>query len=266
MIFTDYTDLEGYYNNWQSTYISYSGNPTDCNEIDFYRYFLFVVPLTTGTTNCGDSIGYNTYTIHPSALVTTGGTGPWTMSITMPTISDCITFNSCELGCNDCINAILININSSSTGITNNISLTTNIGARLNKPITGITALSIFSYDYSSFTASTAIAIPEYVNTLVPYSGSPLTLIPSLITETCDLSNWGNIIVSPPSKNLNYYLYYGYLYEVRCVNTLNPQDFEIWAPAFSNGVWVGYPSPPTLNKIYDYIGGVPTVYAPTYFI
>jgi hypothetical protein len=190
------------------------------------------------------------------------------MSITMPTISDCLTFTSCQLGCNDCINTVLININSSSTGTTNNISLTTNIGARLNQPITGITALSIFSSDYSSFTASTAIAIPEYVNTLVPYSGSPLTLIPSLITETCDLSNWGNIIVSPPSKNLNYYLYYGYLYEVRCVNTLNPQDFEIWAPIFSNGTWAGYPFLTALsyNKIYSYIGGIATVDEPTYFI
>jgi hypothetical protein len=267
MTFTDYTDLEGYYNNWQSTYISYSGNPTDCNDIDFYRYFLFVVPLATGTQNCGDNTGYNSYYIHPSALVTSGGTGPWTMTITMPTISNCLSFTTCQLGCSDCINNSIINfINPSSTGITNNISITTNIGARLNQPITGITALSTFSSDNSIFTASNSITIPQYVNTLVPYSGSPLTLIPSLITETCDLSNWEYVSVSPPSKRLNYYLYYGYLYQVRCVNTLNPQDFEIWSPTFSNGAWVGFPAPPVYNKIYDYIGGIPTVYDPSYFI
>jgi hypothetical protein len=266
MTFSDYSDLEGYYNNWESTYMSFSGNPTDCNDLDFYRYFLFVVPLATGTQQCGDTTGYQSYYIHPSAIVTTGGTGPWTMTITMPTISNCLSLGTCDLGC-DCLEPSIISfINSSSTGITNNISVTTNIGARLISPITGVTEFSIITLDRTVTNTENSIGVAKYVNTLIPYSGSPLTIIPSLSAETCDLSNWTYLTNTPPSKNRGYYVYYAYYYQVRCVNTLNPQDFEIWAPTFSNGAWVGYPATPTLNKIYDYIGGVPTVYDPSYFV
>jgi hypothetical protein len=263
MTFTNYNDLEDYYNEWQLRYLQYSGNPIDCTDPDFYRWFQIQIPLASGSDNCGDTTGYQSYYIHPSAVVTTGGTGPYTMTITMPTISKCITFTPCETGCDSSEDIYVNFINNSSTATTNNISIVSNTGSKLDNFIIGVSDLTVFNQTLSATTYTISMSIPKYVNQTVPYSGNPLTLIPSLGAELCDFNTW--TFVSAPN-NLDYYLYYGAYIQLRYINPLDPQDFELWSPTFVNGTWAGYPALPTLNKIYDYIGGVATIYDSNYFV
>jgi hypothetical protein len=265
MTFTNYNDMSDLYNDWQLKYISYSGNPTDCNDPDYYRFFKIKIPLAVGTQNCGDLTGYQDYYIHPSALVTSGGTGPWTISITMPTITDCITYNICDFNCQDSKQSIIDYINESSTGITNNISITNNVGSRLDGLVESTGIFKINSTIFSAATLFSGAFLPKYTNQTIPYSGSPLTIIPSLSAETCSLSDW-KLVPGNPLLNNDYYIYMAYQYKIIMVNPLDNEDFEIWAPTFINGAWVGYPSPPIYNKIYDYIGGVATIYDSNYFI
>ncbi len=266
MTFTDYNDFLTYWNGWQTKYMSYSGNPTDCNDIQYYRFFTLRIPLAQGSEQCGDATGYKTYNIHPSAIVTSGGTGPWSMSITMPTISNCINFGSCS-NCDVTVQTIIINdINNTSTGTTTDISITTNTGSRLINPFETLEYVTSASTIFSAATQTAIMSIPKYINQTIPYSGSPLTLIPSLSAETCSFDNWTEVQTGVASKNLSFYRYYTYYYQTRLTNPLNPQDFEIWAPTFVNGVYNGYPGAPILNKIYERIGGVGTVIDPNYFV
>jgi hypothetical protein len=98
-----------------------------------------------------------------------------------------------------------------------------------------------------------------YINNTFVYSGSPLTIIPSLTAQTCDLSDWYYENPVPA-------LYYGtfskkaYYYEFRIVSLSG--DFEIWTYDVANNP---QPTPPYF-KIYENIGGVPNIIDPNYFI
>jgi|LakMenE01Jun11ns_1017448.scaffolds.fasta_scaffold9959670_47 hypothetical protein len=266
MTFTDFTDFQVYNNGWNNLLFSYSGNPTDCTDIEYYRYFWLTIPLASGNDNCGDTTGYETYFIHPSSTFTTGGTGPWTITIDMATITDCITFTSCDLNCNTEVLTTLSNVNNSSTGTTNNISITSNTGSRLVTPWHSVTLIDSGSTTFSSSTVTNQMWIPKYINETVPYSGNPLTIIPNLSGKTCDFNNW-TYNSANPSINNGFYVQFGFWYEVRRTNPLNVADFEIWTTNLTNGTYTGYPGQPTaLFKIYEFVGGVPNVIDPNFFV
>ena len=258
--FDTYSDLEDYKSDWDNIYTSYSGNPTNPLDVDFYRAFNLKIPLATGSTQCGDITGYQDYKIHPSAIVTTGGTGPWTMSITMPTISNSLTWTSCDLNCTNNTNQIVDLLNNSSTGVTNNISFTSNTGSKLIHPFNRASVLNSQTVTLTAQTNTSGVAIPKYVNETISYSGSPLTLVPSLSAQTCDLSSFYPTIYDL-SKNLKSYSWNMEYYQIRIVSLSG--DFEIWTYDTAT-----YPhqSLTTLFKIYENIGGVPNVIDPTYFI
>jgi hypothetical protein len=260
MTFDTYSDLEDYKFNWDYFYINYSGSSTNPLDINYYRWFEINIPLASGSQQCGDITGYERYLIHPSSIVTTGGTGPWTMTITMPTITNSLTWGSCDINCSGYTNQIVDEINISSTATTNNISLITNTGSKLIYPFNRFKLLNGSS---SAFTAQTyyfGVSIPKYVNETIPYSGSPLTLIPSLSAQTCDLSSFSTVNYDP-SKNLQSYGWGMVYYQFRITSFTG--DFEIWTYDTAT-----YPSQylTTLFKIYENIGGVPNVIDPTYFI
>jgi hypothetical protein len=257
MTFNTYSDLEHYKFAWDSTYISFSGNPTNPLDVDFYRFFNLRIPLATGSQQCGDLTGYEDYYIHPSATITTGGTGPWTMSITMPTIPNSLTWGSCDIACVFATDQIYDYINDSSTGVTNNISIISNTGSKIEHPFWGYRLLQSFNYVSTATTVTFPVIIPEYVNQTIPYSGSPLTLIPSLSAETCDLSSFN--FVPSGVNNLGYYTWNMYYYQFRITSFTG--DFEIWTYDVSTS-----PIPTPLFKIYENIGGVPNVIDPSYFI
>ena len=262
MTFDTYSDLEHYKFAWDGMYISYSGNPTNPLDVDFYRFFNLRIPLATGSTQCGDLTGYENYNIHPSATITTGGTGPWTMSITMPTITNSLTWGSCDIGCSGFTNGIVNFVNDSSTGTTNDILFTSNTGSKLEHPFFRWRQLYVNNSVVTASTQAYQIQIPNYVNQTIPYSGSPLTIIPSLSAETCDLSNF-NLVNSGGSTNLGSYTWYMAYYEFRITSFTG--DFEIWSYDLSSNP---IPSPPLnpLFKIYENIGGIPNVIDSSYFI
>jgi hypothetical protein len=259
MTFSDYLDLEHYKNNWDYFYSNFGGNPANPLDVDYYRHFVLAIPLATGTQQCGDLTGYQEYNIHPSAIVTTGGTGPWTMSITMPTITNSLTWTSCDTSCSDYTNDIVNIINGSSTSLLNNISITNNTGSRLQNPIYGYRALLEINNTVTATTITRSIVIPKYVNETIPYSGSPLTIIPSLSAQTCDLSGY-SLDGTGSTLNIAIYRRNIYWYQFRIIS--NTGDFEIWTYNINTNP---IPTPPYF-KIYENIGGVPNVIDPTYFI
>jgi hypothetical protein len=259
MNFTNYSDLEHYKNNWDYFYTNFAGSPANPLDVDYYRYFILSIPLATGSQQCGDLVGYQDYFIHPSAVVTTGGTGPWSMSITMPTISNGLTWDSCDVNCSAYTIDIVNEINVSSTSLGNAISITTNTGSKLEYPFWSRKFLNSGDTSFSSVTYNRTLSIPKYVNETIPYSGSPLTIIPSLSAQTCDLSSyfWSN---SGSTTNLSNYVKNYYYYNFRVIS--NSGDFEIWSyDVANNPLFV-----PPLIKIYENIGGVPNIIDPSYFV
>jgi hypothetical protein len=182
------------------------------------------------------------------------------MSITMPTISNSLTWTSCDLNCINNTDQIVNLVNNSSTGITNNISFITNTGSKLIHPFNRASVLNSQTSTLTAQTNASGVSIPKYVNETIPYSGSPLTLAPSLSAQTCDLSSFYPTNYSI-SKNTNAYSWYMEYYQIRIVSLSG--DFEIWTYDTAT-----YPSQTltTLFKIYENIGGVPNIIDPTYFI
>jgi hypothetical protein len=264
MTFSDLTDLQAYYNSWQTLYTSYSGNPSDCNDINYYRYFILRVPTASGVQLCGDFTGFQNYFIHPSAIVTTGGTGPYTMSITMPVMSDCITYPICDVDCEIFKDGIIIPSNSSSTGTTNNISIVSNTGSRLISPFEYVRYLNLTNLNNNYATQTFVMYIPQYINETIPYSGSPLTIISELSGKTCEFNDW--TLSNNVSNNGNFYTNIGAGIKIVRPNPLNVEDFEIYSYTPVNGTWVGYPLTDPFVKIYEEIGGVPNVINPSFFI
>ncbi len=188
MTFSDFNDMSDYYNDWQTKYSLYSGSPFDCTSLGYLRYFQLQIPLAQGAENCGDNTGYQTFIIHPSSTVTSGGTGPWTLSFTMPTIPDCTSFSQCDFNCENVVNNVITNINIQSTATTNNISVVSNTGSMLEQPIVLWAVTQTGTSAYSAATFGTQMSIPQYINETIPYSGLPLTIIPSLSAKTCGLA------------------------------------------------------------------------------
>jgi hypothetical protein len=181
------------------------------------------------------------------------------MSITMPTITNSLTWTSCDTSCSDYTNDIVNIINGSSTSLLNNISITNNTGSRLQNPIYGYRALLEINNTVTATTITRSIVIPKYVNETIPYSGSPLTIIPSLSAQTCDLSGY-SLDGTGSTLNIAIYRRNIYWYQFRIIS--NTGDFEIWTYNINTNP---IPTPPYF-KIYENIGGVPNVIDPTYFI
>lgn len=259
MTFNAYSDLETYYNSWDEFFTNYGGSPTNPLDIDYYRFFNLKIPLAIGSEQCGDLTGYQDFYIHPSSIVTTGGTGPWTMTLTMPTITNSLSWTSCDVNCISNTNFLINEINNSSTGITNNINITNNVGSKLVYPFTQFKYLTSATTTDSSYIYERRIEIPIYVNQTIPYSGSPLTIIPSLSAITCDLSSF-SILNYSPTKNTSAYARTMIYWDIRIVSLTG--DFEIWTYDIANNT---APTPPYF-KIYENIGGVPNVIDPNYFI
>jgi hypothetical protein len=261
MTFDTYSDLEDYKFNWDYFYINYSGSPTNPLDINYYRWFEIQIPLASGSQQCGDITGYERYLIHPSSIVTTGGTGPWIMTITMPTITNSLTWGSCDINCSGYTNQIVDEINNTSTATTNNISIITNTGSKLIHPFHRFKLLNGSSNTFTAQTFYFGVSIPKYVNETIPYSGSPLTLIPSLSAQTCDLSSFYPNDFGLPSKNLKSYSWGMLYYQFRIISLSG--DFEIWTYDTAT-----YPSVSltTIFKIYENIGGVPNIIDTNYFI
>jgi hypothetical protein len=288
------------------------GTTSPFNKTDrrYYRGLRLCVPSATGnsqtfsntadgsgqgfTGNAGNGLA-QCYTIHTSALVTTGITGSnYYMRIVMNTIEDGLTFSPCQPICTssktNCINAI----NGSSTATTNNISFTTTVPAVFGNPFETTSRLFIpidftgytggFSATCRSITRASAIGNMYWydsINYTVPQNPSNGQAIPQYSGVTCpnlqrrtfslDFSS-GN--TSNRNTSLLLFNYY-----VQLLDTPGYKDYEIYCIPMTNGIVQGtsttdnnigslYPtiSNPNWQLAYRFQNGVATFCNSTYVI
>jgi|694.fasta_scaffold28233_4 hypothetical protein len=266
------TDFNSFYNGylyWKNS-PSYSGS-TDNTNYDYYRYWILPISTATGDTYCGDSTTYYDYYIHyPTAVVTTGltGSGYW-LNITMPTISDGILPNSCELQCDYWRIERVGIINTSSTGSTNNRKIYSNRGAKYQSPFqiwdTGRSNNPSTSGEIISY-----LRVNNNMLNTIPSSGSSNTLIHSLSGQTCDYSSYGvfntNGRTPPTDDGLYYYEKNLYAVKLQLTNPSDVRDFDIYMSPINNFVYSGYPGNPNYELAYSYSGGSVVYSSSTYII
>jgi hypothetical protein len=251
MTFTDLNDLIAYKTSYESKKIS-SGWINDPTNKDYYKYAKLSIPNTPNNETCTDGTVAIEYNIHFSSVITTGQTSnDYTLKLPMPTIQNNMNFTSCDIDCSFYTQEIVNDINTSSTGTTNNRVFTNNTGSRYNDPV------NTYYYLLQSAGGSTTSIIQGFyvinnsLNSTLPFSGSssPYTPIPALSSQTCDFSSRGDTSG----------LIYVYDYLVTQGGTAN--TYTITANPIVNGVRTTTNYPDTAATI---VNGVVTYANPLY--
>jgi hypothetical protein len=262
MEFSNITDLAAYKSSYDTRKNQSIWNP-DPTNINYYKSLTLIIPSATGNTNCGGDAGVTLeYRVHCSSVMTTGGTpGNYTLTLTMPTITNQMTpFSNCELGCNSSVVQIVSRVNSDSTGTTNNTNgfRTTTVGSRYTTPFYGRSSVSISNpIPAYSGTNRGIVQINTDMTLTVPFTGNsyPYTQIPSLSAQTCNYSSSGETV---PGLGR---LIYIYDYITVMTNPPNLTSFTIKANPIINGVrqFTNYPV-----TVLTYSNGLVTSSNPTY--
>jgi hypothetical protein len=254
---SDYSDFLSFYNGYLTNYNNHAGTPSDPTNIDYYRYLYLTIP-SPATTACGDGTNFDYYYIHYSTTVTTGGTGPWTVQLTMPTISRQISFDGCDINCLTYVNGVVISVNNSSTGTTNNINTTSNTGNRVIQPISR--GYWVYEAVNTRTTSSWSgyYTVAKWQNQTIGWTGETNTYVPQFSGEACTFNTWNNSLPTIYRKDL-------YNYIVGLTNPSNPADFDISGATIVNSAYSGYPSSVVYQLALRYSGGVIT-YADPYFV
>lgn len=225
---SDINDRDSYYDSYLFVYNLTGWQPTPPlpTSLNYYRYIIFkyLQPLVS-TSTCGDN-QYNIieYSIHPSSTVTIGGSlGAYTMTINMSTIT-----NQIVSACTNCsqIASLVVYYVNNSVNYANN-TYTTNNGLKYNIPFIRYAKVVSYQNNLSSGLGPAYLFIPNYSNETLTYSGSPLTIIPSLTATTCDF-NW--MIFNPIILNGREVQYYNQSfknYNVILTDINNPTYFNI---------------------------------------
>jgi hypothetical protein len=268
MEFSNYSDLQHYYSSYQSI-VSLMGIFYDNTQLSYYRWFALKLPLPqTPQEQCGDSTIYNTYAIHCTSVVTTGGTGPYTMTLTMPTIVKNINFTDCELSCNSSVTSIVNDVNQFSLSTSNNINVTTFVGSRYQQPFYCYKRTTISNTPLTANTISGQFFLPKYANETIPYSGSSNTIIPSLSGQTCQFL--GNSVTRTDFPNNVNHSQYVYIYKTELFDVNNVTNFRIYGTPITNFQYSGATQQNNWVIIYElaleYSGGTITYQNPYYCI
>jgi hypothetical protein len=267
--FSSLSDLSNYYNSYQ-TLINDCGIFTNNTQINYYRYFTLKLPVPQDPQEqCGDTTIYNLYYIHCTSVVTTGGTGPWHMTITMPTIVKNLFPSDCDLNCNSSIDSVVNFVNISSLSTNNNINVVTNVGSKYREPFTYYSWVSIFTNSSTSITKTGKFFITKYANETIPYSGNTI-LIPSLTAQTCQFI--GNSLTTN-SNTYSLHEQYVFVYRTQIYDSNNVGNFRVYGSPITNFQYSGTPAPsPGQNPTYflelalEYSGGTITYQNPNYCI
>lgn len=253
---SNYTDFLDFWDTYNSVYNANFGTPSDPSNIQYYRSFVVLVPNPVAG-NCGDGTTFDRYDFHYSSVVTSGGTGPWYVNFTMPTMLNTYSFTSCDLNCQLYRNIVVNEVNNSSTGTSNNINATSTGGNRAATPISNYRTLVVNTDENTGSTRSGSISIRNYQSETIGWTGETNTLVPEYSGSTCTFTNWGYYN--------NYYVKYSFVYQIRLINPSNPEDFEVWGSVITNSVYDGYPSDVNYTLALRYQSGSVT-YADPYFV
>jgi hypothetical protein len=218
------SDLEYYYNDYQNL-ISCLGGGYDNTQLDYYRYFKLIIPIPSSPDEqCGDTTPPQTYYLHHTSVVTTGGTGPYTMTITMPTIIKNITFTNCQGNCEYYIQQQVNYINESSLSQINNFSFTTNTGSRYLNPFRNGIFFILQNESNLLRLDSDFITNWQFQNETYVYSVNNV-LVPSLTGKTCEYKGeYSNNFYS--SGGYGYFQYTGD-WKLELTNPANITDFQV---------------------------------------
>jgi hypothetical protein len=276
MTFSNLSDFNAYYNSYLNTRNSSGGIPTDPTTPQWYQYYVLTTPQPTGPNDpCGDTTNFRTYNIHPSSVVTTGQTSTtYTMSLTMPKITDQINFTTCQVNCDTTVNTIINDISTSSDSAS--YSYTNYVSNRIQQPFNLVKFLNIYIENNTELGRNYIVTYSKVLNETIPFSANTngtFSYISSLSAVTCSFTNYYRTAISFDG-DLSYVRSYGQL-KVLQTNPLNPTDFKIQMAPITQGMYpyispVAQPTaiPPVSNYIdvYQNVNGVGTVLNPNYFI
>jgi len=240
--FTGLTDLQYYYSSYQLMMSQLSGGSSSINSnLGFYRYFELHIPNAQNPyEECGDTTPVISYIIHHTSVVTTGGTGPYTMSVTMPVITQGYFPTGCESCSNYSIQQVVDYCNNSSLSNTNNTTIFTTTGSKWEYPFRNGKYFVIQSLVNSAATQQHFITNGQFQNETYAYSGVNNTIIPQLSGKTCEYKGeldtiyWG-------SGGFGYKQYLGE-WTIRLTNPNNVLDFEILVSPKTNWIFTGGPT------------------------
>jgi hypothetical protein len=158
--------------------------------------------------------------------------------MTMPTITNGMSFTSCEVGCSGGTLSIVNTVNVASTGTSYNYTGTTNTGS---KYVTPFNVLAISGPNaIPPVTATTHNGYMKVHNSVlftIPVSGSssPYTLLSGLSGNSCT-NMVDNFYNSSPNSLTGVWYSYAFYYYVELTNPLVPAAFRMYAsPISANG-------------------------------
>lgn len=238
------------------------------SNVSYYRYFFLKLPKFESPLTCFDG-NLSTYVLlhHTSPYITGTTGGQYFLKITANTISQNITYNSCDVGCDNSIKGIVSQVNLYSTGTTSTYNGTTREFSNGMYYTNPIYECYYFSVSNSPVTATTPyqgyFVTPDWSFNTYPFSGNPSTIIPSLSGSVCNYNSTG---VNYSTNNSFYRNQYKYYYQVRLINPLDVEDFDIWASPITNFSYSGSPGTAFYELAYRYSGGSVFYSNPTYII
>ena len=200
-----------------------SSYSADSTNIGYYRYFTMAFPSSTGSQVCGDGTTIKNVIIHQTSIITTGTSGSdYWINYTMPTISNGMSFSTCNLNCLSYNNIYVNAINSSSTGTSYNYIGTTNTAARYRYLHPSVLVNSSASTINDKWGSNSSISLNNFQNETMPASGSSYTIIPSLSGVSC--SNLNDYFI----KSNTSYQRFNAFYEYRLIDPLDLSAFQIY--------------------------------------
>ena len=186
------TDRDAFYNSYllRLNAIGWTPTPPLSTSIDYYKVIIFdhYAPLNINSS-CGDNqYTLKSWSFHPSSLVSTSNApGNFNMIIDMNLITNNYGGNDplCS-SCSGTVNTFIVTNVTPSYNADINYSSTSNTALRSIDPFIRSKGIQKTTGQMSQYKTAGVFNVPWYSNITYAYSGSPLTIIPSLSATTCD--------------------------------------------------------------------------------
>jgi hypothetical protein len=233
--FNNLSDFQHYYNSY--LFIMSAINASNDNTtIGYYKGFKLQIPNNSNPNlQCGDTTPRLEYLIHHTSQVVTGQTspsGPYTLTMTMPTIIKNINFTSCELNCDNAVTSIVNSVNFSSQSPGNNIQIVTNTGSRYTYPFHNIVYVGYSNAPKLSELRRTFLREDfwSFQDETYVFSGNNV-FVSSLSGRTCEPK--APLVNNNPSGGTSTTIF-AYYYVTLLTDPDNLQSFVVTAPTISN--------------------------------
>jgi hypothetical protein len=300
------TDRDAFFNSYQTqlTAIGWSPTPPLSTSINYYRAIVLdhYQPLNINS-NCADNqFVLKSWRIHPSSSVTTSNVpGNYQMIITMNLITNNYGGGNpiCVSPCSATTGSFVANTITPSYNADSSYSSTSNTALRSFNPFARtVSVINAAGAGPMFYGASTWMYFPWYSNITYPYSGSPLTIIPSLSATTCDFGGtdgfykikggssslwpgsvncesdaWGprpmpvtgtdpNLLINPTLISFTEFT----RYTVHRTDINDPRSFDLYVGDFNPG-YIGFWNGNCAVLIYRQVGANPPIILdPNYFV